>query len=207
MPSTYFTNFKFRGYTLNPNADPGDYTVVTDIFQRIKFRSNLLNNARVFYPYSIQDGDTPEIIAHKYYGSVDYFWVVTLVNGIVDPLRDWPKNYANFVGYLIDTYGSVAQAQSTIHHYTKTVTKTNSNGDTSSLTTIIDQTEYNTLSSVVPVVYTFSNGGTVTLNTTRAIVDAYTYEDQVNNDKRLIVLLKNDYLPQMRQELETLLSA
>lgn len=207
MASKYFRNFPFRGYTLDENAGPGDYVVVTDIFRRVKFVGSTFNDPRVYYPYQIQDGDTPENIAHRYYGSVDYFWIVTLKNNIIDPLRDFPKTYATFIKYLEANYGSVAAAQSQIHHYTKTVTKTNSDGESSSLTTIIDETEYLSLTSLVPEVYTFNNGSTVTVTITRGSVDCYTYEDEANEQKRNIVLLKSDYLPQVKHELETLLSA
>ena len=33
----------------------------------------------------MQDSDTPEIIADKYYGNVEYHWVVLLFNNIIDP--------------------------------------------------------------------------------------------------------------------------
>ncbi len=205
MPSSYFANFPFRGYTLDAHAGIGDYTAVTDIFKRVRFRSQLLSNARVYYTYQIADGDSPEIIAYKYYGSTDYHWVVSLVNNILDPLRDWPMSYHNFVAYIQDVYGSVQTAQSTIHHYTKTVTKT-SEGNSSSFLSLIDVNAYDALSSVVPEVYTFADGSTVSVETTRAVVDCYTYEENLNEAKRTIILLKNDYLSQIRTELESLLT-
>lgn len=206
MPSQYFQNFPYRGYTLSSSATPGDYVVVTDIFKRVKLRPDLLNNARVYYTYQIKDGDTPESIAYKYYGSVDYFWVVCIVNQITDPLRDWPKSYHNFIAYIQGKYTTIENAMNTVHHYTKTVTKTDSEGNVSTFTSIIDATEYATLSSVVPEVYTFADGSTVTVEKTRGIVDCYTYEDELNESKRTIILLKQDYLAQIRAELETLLS-
>ena len=204
MPSAYFSNFPFRGYTLNPNPQPGEFEWVTDVFRRSAPIANLLTNKRLFYDYQIKDGDTSEIIAHKYYGSVNYHWVVNILNNILDPLLDWPKNYANFSSYIIDRYGSIAAAMSATHHYTMTQSKVDSLGNSSDQTFIIDATKYATLASVVPVVYTFANGNTVTVTTTRAIVDSYTYEQDLNEAKRNIVLLKVDYLPQIVRELETL---
>jgi len=206
MPTKYFQNFPFRGYTLDPNAGVGDYTAVTDIFKRVRFRSQLLQNARLYYPYQIKDSDTPEIIAHKYYGSVDYFWVVLLVNNITDPLRQWPRTYAAFNKYIVDKYSSLENAQISIHHYEKLITKTNSNGEISQNITVIDETQYNELVAVVPLVYTFSNGNTVSVEISRAAIDSYTYEEQQNDLARNIVLLKNDYLSQVVEELESLVS-
>ena len=34
---------------------------------------------------------SPEMLAYKMYGEADYFWVVTLVNNIVNRYYDWYK--------------------------------------------------------------------------------------------------------------------
>lgn len=207
MSSKYFKNFPLIGYNLSENAKPGEYSVVTNLFKRVRLHSSILNDARVYYPYQIKDGDTPENIAHRYYGSVDYHWIILLANRIIDPLRQWPKNYFTFLKYIIDQYGSVETAMSIIHHYNKTVTKLDSNGDTSFETTLVDQTEYNSLTNMVPVVYTFPDGSTTTVTTTRSYVDAYTFEELANEARRSIILLKEVYTSQIKQELEKLLGA
>lgn len=202
MPIQYFQNFPFRGYTLDPSARAGDYVAVTDIFKRVGVRSDLLTNTRVYYPYQIKDGDTPESIAYKYYGSADYYWVVCLVNQITNPLKDWPMGYQNFVNYIQDQYGSIENAMTTVHHYTKTITKEDSLGNRSTFSSVIDSEEYSRLASVVPEVFTFSDGTTVTVTTTRAVMDCYTYEEEQNQAKRSIILLKVEYLSQLVRELE-----
>jgi hypothetical protein len=206
MGSTYFSNFPFVRYTLNPSPQPNEAEWVTDIFRRSAPLAQVLSSARLFYPYQVKDGETAEIVAHKYYGSMNYYWVVTLLNGIVDPLLDWPKTYANFTRYVVDKYGSIASAMSTTHHYSMTHTKQDSLGNKSTQTFIIDADKYATLTSLVPEVYTFANGVTVTKTTTRSVVDCYTYEQELNESKRNIRLLKIDYLPQVVRELEGLLA-
>jgi len=206
MPSSYFTNFPLRTYTLNSSVAPGEYEWVTDIFRRAATVSNILQDREIFHKYVILEGESPEIIADNEYGSSNYHWVVTLINNILDPLLDWPKNYADLISYINEKYGSVAVASSTIHHYTMTVTKVDSLGHTSSETSIIDATRYAELSSVVPSVYTFSNGVTVTETTTRSTVDSYTYEIDTNEAKRNIRLIKSNYIPQVVAELEKIMS-
>lgn len=200
MSIRYFSNFPYLTYTLDPTVSiPND--IVTNLFRRVSFRDQLSLDARLFYPYTIKDGDTPEIIAHKLYGSADYYWIVTLFNNIIDPILDWPKPYRSFLSYIISKYGSIAVAQNTLHHYTKTITKTNSLGDTTITTFTIDETTYNSLTSVVPDAYQLSDGTTVTVTTTRAQVYAYDYEHEVNESRRSIKLLKVEYLEQVRAEL------
>lgn len=206
MPSTYFDNFPIRAYTLNANAQPGEFELVTDILRRAAPVKELLKNRILFYAYTIKDGDTPEIIAHKYYGSAQLFWVVTLVNKMIDPLVDWPKNSYNFNAYIIDRYGSAGVAQSTIHHYTMTIAKEDSEGNVSEQTVIIDEDKYDSLSSVVPEVFTFADGSTVTKTTTRDIVYAYDYEQDVNEAKREIILLNKAYLSQFLEEFTGLIA-
>jgi len=203
MPAAYFDNFPYVAYSLNETDGPNDFNWVTDIFRRVTPVADLLKNKKMFYPYLIVEGETPEMIAHRVYGSTKYHWVVNLINNITDPLVDWPKNYANLVRFIVDTYGSVAGAASGTHHYTMTISKVDSLGNSSEETFIIDLTKYNTLTSPVPVVTTFSNGGTVTTTVSRAIVDNYNYEVDANEAKRSIVLLKDTYLPQVVAQLES----
>jgi len=206
MPQQYFANFPFRGYTLDPNAGVGDYVAVTDIFKRVKFRNELLGNARLYYPYQIVEGETPESIAYKYYGSVDFYWIILLVNSIIDPLRMWPKSYAAFQKHIVAAYGSLVTAQTSIHHYEKIITKTNSNGETSQNITWIDKSQYDLITNVVPQVYSFGDGSTVTITTERLQIDCYTYEEQQNDGRRNILLLKSEYLSAVVAELESLVS-
>jgi hypothetical protein len=204
MPAGYFDNFPYVGYDLNSSPQPGELVWVTDIFRRTAPIQNLLKNKQLFYNYHINEGETPEMIADRTYGSSKYHWVVNLINNITDPLLDWPKDYANLVAYINDTYGSVANAASGIHHYTMTQSKVDSLGNSSEATFIIDLTKYNTLTGLVPVVTIFSGGATVTVTTTRSTVDNYTYEIEANEAKREIILLKESYLPQITSELESL---
>lgn len=205
MPSEYFSSFPYVGYSLNENPQPGELTWVTDIFRRTAPIRDLLKNRQMFYRYLILDGETPEMIAAREYGSAAYHWVINILNNITDPLLDWPKDYANLVAYINETYGSIASASTGIHHYTMTQSKVDSQGNSSEETFIIDETKYDTLTSLVPVVTTFAGGVTVTVTTTRATVDNYTYEIDRNESKRSIVLLRDSYLAQIASELERLM--
>lgn len=141
MASTYFSNFPLMTYTLDPQATTTN-DVVTNIFRRVAFTDLLLQNASSFYPYQIKDSDTPESIASKYYSDPGYFWLVTLVNNIVDPVLDWPLNYRDFTSMIEVKYGSVANAQSQIAYYMMEIQTNNSNTEVSQAVTFIDQVAY-----------------------------------------------------------------
>jgi hypothetical protein len=205
MPAAYFENFPFVGYSLNRNPQPNEITLVTDIFRRVAPIRTLLTNAQMFYDYQIVDGETPESIAYRVYGSTKYHWVVTLFNNILDPLLDWPKNYSNLVAYIIEKYGSIAAAAAAPNHYSMTQSKVDSLGNASEKTFIIDEAKYDSLTGLVPVVTVFGDGVTVTTTTTRAVIDAYTYETELNELKRNILLAKAVHLPAIVSQVESTL--
>ena len=65
----YFNYFPKTNYTFDYKTK-NITEVATNIISRYAFESSLKNNSLSFYDYSIQDSDTPEIIAFKYYGKI-----------------------------------------------------------------------------------------------------------------------------------------
>ena len=86
---------------------------VTDIFRRVKIRSKIADNVSLLDKYDVAEGEKPEDIAYKIYGDTDYFWVVTLVNNIVNRYYDWPLDSFSFQQYIKDKYSN----PDGIHHY------------------------------------------------------------------------------------------
>jgi hypothetical protein len=214
MTIAYFEKFPLIGYNLNADQKEKTVNVVSNIFtrvtlyydnQRIDFRDFLRRNTHIFYKYQIKDGDRPEIIAHKLYGSADLYWFITLFNNILDPVLDWPKDYISFQRFIKSKYGSIELAKTTVHHYEKIITTTTTYGESSQTVLPSDATEYATLVNMVPVEATLTGGPVVTQTTTRNVVYNYEYEETRNEEKRTIYLLKKDYTGQIIRELEELL--
>jgi hypothetical protein len=88
--------------------------ILTDITRNIRFRRDVLANITVYDYYDIIDGETPEIVAEKFYGNAQYHWIVMLVNERYDYLKEWPLTQPNLDQYIVDKYGSTAN---NIHHY------------------------------------------------------------------------------------------
>lgn len=203
----YFSQFPRVLYTLSETDTFNAVNVITNIFQRITLRQGFESSPTMFFDYLIKDGETPDILAHRVYGSTDLYWVVLMSNQqtILDPQSDWPISTQNFPQFLIHKYGTISAAMTTVERYEKTIVHTHSSGSTSNTVTTIDQTEYNTLSSVVPVVYAFSDGATANVTTTRSIVYAIDHETLVNEGKRAIRLLEPILVSQMVLELGAIL--
>jgi len=119
----YFEQFPLINYNLS--GVNGNTTIVTDIFRRVKARSKIQDNVTLFDKYDVQEGEKPEDIAYKVYGDADYFWVITLVNNIVNRYYDWPLDTYNFQRYIDDKYDN----PDAIHHYEKVQSSGKQTGD------------------------------------------------------------------------------
>lgn len=89
--------------------------IITDITRNVRFRKEILGNIELYDEYDIKDGETPEIIAEKIYGTSEYHWVIMLINERFDYISDFPLTYQNLVKYVEDKYG-VGNENDT-HHY------------------------------------------------------------------------------------------
>ena len=107
----YFNEFPIIDYNLS--GVNGNTTKVTDIFRRVKVRNKIASNVSLFDKLNVPEGDKPEDIAYKAYGDADYFWVVCLMNNIVNRYYDWPLDEYNFQRYVEDKYSN----PDGIHHY------------------------------------------------------------------------------------------
>lgn len=87
---------------------------MVDITQNIRFRKEILSNITTYDYYDIKDGETPEILAEKIYGSPQYHWVIMLANNRIDYVSDWPLTYVALQQYIQEKYGS--QADATKHY-------------------------------------------------------------------------------------------
>jgi hypothetical protein len=83
----------------------------------IRVIPEVLQKWNLAYPYVITDNDTITSIAHQYYGSKDFAWLVLLSAQIVDPYYDWPLDSEAFENYISQKYGSKQEALTTVYGY------------------------------------------------------------------------------------------
>jgi hypothetical protein len=77
-----FKNYPSLNYTLN-----GKTVTVLDIFRNVVFTN--VETSTAFDDYYIQDGETPENISAKLYGTTSLSWLIMLVNNKVHIKDDW----------------------------------------------------------------------------------------------------------------------
>ena len=176
MPK-YFETFPNRLYDIKGN---GNLTIVTDVFRRMKVREGLKDNMALMSTYDVQNGDTPESISFKHFGTTDYFWIICYMNDITDRYYDWPLSDSAFEQFVKDKYAEPGA----IHHYEKTQLSGDQEGNGPG---------------------DFSHK--IEVNSTdidAQSVSNYEYESRLQDQKRQIKLLDRGYLNQFVEEFERL---
>ena len=201
-PKTFYTS----------NTQTAGAETVTNIITRFGFEKELKENQSAYYKYVVKDSDTPEIIADKFYDNPERHWMVLLFNDIIDPQYDWPLQYQPFIDFVDEKYSANGAANTTVQtglewakdvnnvkEYYKVVTRTSSDG-----TQIIEKLEVdaNTYANVgtSQSSYALADGSTITESITTSTKTWFEYENEVNEAKREIKLLKKEFVPELEKE-------
>lgn len=123
----YFKEFPDIYYLYNINGEEV-LKVVKDITQNVRLRKQILENVTLYDEYDVREGETPEIVSDKIYGSPYYHWVIMLANQKYNYVEDWPKNYHQLEEYILEKYGTVEEAYAT-HHWEKNGVVVNSDAE------------------------------------------------------------------------------
>jgi len=215
----YFNYFPKTFYS-NDNASTG-LDSVTNIIARFGFEQSLKNNSSAFYKYQIQESDTPEIIAHKYYGNAERHWIVLLFNDIIDPQFDWPLKYDIFIDFVDAKYTANGAANTTVQSglawamstnnvqaYYKIVTKTDIDNVTLIEKIQVNASTYaNVVTPAIPTTITLQSGDVITQTITREKKTYYDYEMEENESKREITLIKNDFVKEIEKEFKKVIKS
>lgn len=170
----FFRYFQTTPYVVADDMSAPMFHTMTNITQHARIAERVAQYRSSFYDYIVQDGERPDTVAEKLYGSVDYTWVILLTNNIFS-LYDWPLTYAEFTDYMINKYGSVANAQTQIAEYY----------DVSN--TQISQSMYESISPQW-----------------RSTLSAYDVELRNNDAKRRIRVVNAQFIAPLAQSLRTL---
>ena len=73
--------------------------------------------------FDVPEGDSPETVAYKVYGSTEYFWIVCLLNNVVNRFYDWPLDEYNFQQFVKDKYDNPKLQYITMRKHNQVVNK------------------------------------------------------------------------------------
>jgi hypothetical protein len=189
-------------------------TAAINLLNRASIIPSIFLNPLLFYTYDVQEGDTPESVAFKYYGDVYRYWIVLFANQAFDPQWNWPLTSQQFLLYMQNKYENVAggannvisYTQSTVYEYQKIITQYEVNTKTTTINTvIIDESTYNSLPDFSNNTY-YVSSGQVNVTVVRNILNIYDYENNLNESKRNIKIIDNNYVPKIEEELQNLMA-
>ena len=193
----------------------GNY--VTNLLVRTDLIPELMNNESLFYQYDTQEGDTPEIIANKYYGDPYRYWLFLYGNNIMDPQWDLALSESNFNLYINSKYSAAANAlnqsiiqytQTTINGYYKTISSYDPVSQTTSTNDYqLDYDTYLTIPQHQQLSTTLEDGSTVTTTITTYSQTIFDYEVSINENKRSVNILNERFAKDMENQLTTLLQS
>jgi hypothetical protein len=161
---SYFENFPLTSYELGGT----DY-LARNILLRSIFISEYRPYTDLFTPHTILDGETPQSLAKSIYGSQFYHWVILVTNEIHNPYFDWPLEQLDLERVCEQKYGT---AMYVTRHY-----------------------EHNGL--VVGEVKVFKDAASWVPPTFSGLAEAvsfYDYEQELNDQKRYITILRPELL-------------
>ena len=175
----------------------GDFTVVKNLFKRVKIREDILKNLAYFTQYQIEGDDRPDNVAFKVYGDETLDWVVLLSNNITNVQTEWTLTQQAFNDFLIKKYGSIEKTNN-IHHYETRELK-NDSGE------IVVPKGLKVQKNFKIEYYDRKRGDyVIRVNEVDAITN-YTYEVLKEESKRNIYLIKAEYLELILEDVDKLM--
>ena len=184
-------NLRYPSF-LSEKTSSLDFIEVKNVFRRVKLRDDLQNNFTVFERYEIPMGFRPDVVAEELYGSDQLDWVVLTVAGILNVRNEWPLSDRDIYDYSLDKYGD---SLNSVKFFETTEVK-DTNGRM-----ILPK------GKVVDSNFTIPKPGepTATLNPVVGISN-YEYETRLNDKKRSIFVLREEYLQQFLNDMRELMT-
>ena len=190
-----------------------EYVRIKNIFRRVKIQDWIQENTNFFNRYTIRDGERPDTMAERLYGSPDRDWIVILTAGITNIKNDWPLSNYDLYRYVENKYGTTLND---IHHY-ETIEVRDSRGrlilpagqkvaQNFTIPTPYDASATNYYVGIRPqssnIDYRSVNSN---INPVTGVSN-YEYETQLNESKRQIEVMKPVYLQQFLNDMRELMN-
>ena len=188
--SNYFRKLPNLDYpSLLKNRESNvDYVQTKNLFRRVKIREDLFANFMQFDKYEIVGDERPDNVSEKVYGRDDLDWVILLSNNIIDINNEWPLSQLQLNRFLADKY--TPQELVSIHHYETLELRDSKNQLILPAGLVVDE-DFN---------LEYLSGGQI--KSTNSLVQGrpvravtfFDYENDLNDQKRTINVLKRDFL-------------
>ena len=194
---TYFKHVPDFDYVSRlPNSKLiNDYVKTKNLFKRVKLSDEIFGDLTLFNKYTIKSQERPDSVAYKVYEDSNLDWLVMLSNNIINLQTEWPMDQGSYDNYLMNKYNSYENMYG-VHHY-ETIQ-------------VLDSNENVILPKGLEVPQDFSityfdNGVEKIATNVTGEVSNLVYEDQIQENKRSIYLLRSDYISLILNEIKQLM--
>lgn len=167
-----------------------------NLLSKVDIIQNYMKSYDKFYNYVIRDGERPDIVAYKQYNDSSLDWVIYITNGIVDPYTGWVMERTDFINYLEDKYNVKAEKltsvviPSSIAYYYYQGLPSDTEEEINSYNYTMTAETYEMLGSP---------SGWVAKS-------IYDYENEKNEAKRTIKLLRPTYINEFKKQFKDLIN-
>jgi hypothetical protein len=190
-----------------------EYIRIKNIFRRVKIQDWIQDNVQFFNKYTIRDGERPDTMAERLYGSSERDWIIVLTAGITNIRNDWPLSNYDLYRYVEAKYGTDLNA---IHHY-ETIEVRDNKGrlilpagqrvdQNFTIPTPYDASATNFYVGVRPQTDNISYKSVNSDINPVTGISNYEYETQLNESKRRIEVMKPIYLQQFLNDMRELMN-
>ena len=169
--------------------------LVKNIFRRAKLRTDVDKAITAYEFYTIKEGERPDILANKFYDDPELDWVILIVNNITSIRDEWPLSNNDLNTHMIDKYGSES-AFVEVHHYETREIRDEYNR------TVLEgglEVDENFVFSYTPL------GGVSQDVSAAGPVTNYEHERTVNDAKRVIRILKEEYVSALVSDMRSMM--
>jgi len=228
----YFTILPTTYFTLD---DRTSVQIVTNILMRTIFTDELKDNFSLYDEYDIVDGETPEITAFKIYGNSELHWIILHTNDIIDPRFDWVLSQTQLKTYVESKYGNINAVHHYVNNQGHTVSGNVVLNGSTFTTYQVGDVVYNlgnagegyitSKPTNTQIIVTASKGGfqatnvvtnnltsfsNVTISNVTIVsgtpVTNFNFEDEANESKRRIKILKPQYIQKVINDFQSKMS-
>ena len=97
-----------------------------NILNSVIARYRPIRESSLYYYYTLLDGEKPEEVSYKVYKNTRYWWIIVMLNNIIDPYHDWLMAPRTLDAYAKEKYGEVDMWK--VHHFENLTTGRKSDG-------------------------------------------------------------------------------
>jgi len=187
MYFSFIPNIEYDKKPIQYPFSESDFVVAKNFFRRYQVNPNVFSYSVYFKKYSVEEGERLDTIAEKAYGNPFFDWIIVLTNNIINPAFAFPLSQENLRKVLEKTYND---PYSEIKHYKTYEVKNSAKTIVLKEGLIVDEKFYNSQ-------FKYWDGFGVAQMPGSQVsrpVTVFEYEDEENEKKREIFLLKPRYL-------------